>query len=275
MKIKSIISLICLLLIVNIAKTQCLAGNVPPILLSYSLSSTCPETTVNLTTFIDPTATPIQCDLIWFKNETHTGESVINFEHVGSGYYYGFYYDPSNDCYSPASSPVYVEAISCDDCTQSFLKANPIIIGGNSPIPTGNISGLIFVKADFKFPAGTIFTDAEVLVEPNVTISPLNGGGSSNVASNLYIYGSHFYTCENPWEGIKLFATSNLIIDEIPNAIPQKAISSFIEDAKIAVEVNYGLGKQTANGDPSRIIIKNTIFNRNDISIKIHNLTDP
>ncbi len=275
MKIKFIIPLFCLFFVTNIAKTQCLAGSIPPTLLSYSLHSTCPESTVNLNNIIDPAIIPSNCNLIWFKNEKHTGEQVADIEYVSTGFYYAFYYDYTNDCYSPASNPVYVETISCDDCTQKFLKANPMVIGGDLPVPTGTISGLVFVKADFKFPTGTIFSNAEVLVEPNVTISPLNGGGNSNAISNLYIFGSHFYTCDNPWEGIKLFGTSNLTIDNIPNAIPQQTISSFIEDAKVAVEINYGLGKQTANGDPSRIIIKNTIFNRNDVSIKIHNLTDP
>ena len=88
-------------------KPACTAGAIaPPV---SSLNYSCPATSVNLVTAHTGTI-PSGASLVWYTNNTHTGVALTASEiaNAGVGTYYAFYYDGTNNCYSPASSVVTV-----------------------------------------------------------------------------------------------------------------------------------------------------------------------
>ena len=109
----------------------------------------------------------------------------------------------------------------------------------------------------------TTFTNSEIVVNAGKSITVQSG-------ATLKLYGCHLYSCDAMWQGIIVQPGATLIIDGT------QVHSSFIEDAKIAVDVTIDKNYDgTYTGKPPIILsVNNTIFNRNDISITITGVGD-
>ena len=95
-------------------------------------------------------------------------------------------------------------------------------------------------------------------------MSTKSAGITVQKGATLKIQGSHLYSCEDMWEGIKVEPGGILQITGT------ETHSSFIEDAIVAVYFNMGFSNpDIING--YFLSVDNTIFNRNNISIKIEN----
>lgn len=81
-----------------------------------SLNYSCPATSVNLATAHTGTI-PSGSTLVWYPNSTHTGTALTASEIANAvvGTYYAFYYDNTNNCYSPVSSPVVITNLTTLD----------------------------------------------------------------------------------------------------------------------------------------------------------------
>ena len=76
-------------------------------------SNTCPATTVNLTTHVTSTP-PAGTTVTWHTGTPATlANKVADATMVGAGTYYAAYFDATNSCYSPTSTPVQVTINSC------------------------------------------------------------------------------------------------------------------------------------------------------------------
>lgn len=88
------------------------AGTTAPSLSGNALNNTCPVATVNLNSLHTATA-PGTSQLVWFTNNTHTGTAYATPTAATAGTYYAFYYDSTNNCYSPVSNAVTVTIMTC------------------------------------------------------------------------------------------------------------------------------------------------------------------
>lgn len=97
---------------VGVSLSPCDAGTTAPSLSATTLSNTCPASTANLNSLHTGTV-PSGASLVWFTNNTHSGSVYATPTAATAGTYYAYYYDSSNNCYSPASSAVTVTITPC------------------------------------------------------------------------------------------------------------------------------------------------------------------
>jgi|GEM_PF-1992071 len=91
----------------------CNAGTTAPTV-NPAISNICPATTVNLNTQAFTGTIPSNATLQWWTTATRaTGTQVSSPTAVGAGTYYAFYYDNTNNCWSPASAAVTVTINTC------------------------------------------------------------------------------------------------------------------------------------------------------------------
>jgi hypothetical protein len=98
-----------------------------------AVSNTCPATTVNLSTH-ETTTAPSGSVFNWYTSSTPTvGTKVADKTQVGAGTYYGAYFDATNNCYSPVSTPITVTINTCAvaavgaiDCNKTQLATAPV-----------------------------------------------------------------------------------------------------------------------------------------------------
>ena len=84
----------------------CNAGSTAPTLSATTATNTC-STKTNLNVLVT-SALPTGTSLVWFTNNTRTGTPYPLASAAGVGTFFGFYYDATNNCYSPASAAVTV-----------------------------------------------------------------------------------------------------------------------------------------------------------------------
>jgi hypothetical protein len=101
--------------------TACNAGTTAPSLSASTLSNTCPATTVNLNSLHTSTV-PSGTSLVWFTNNAHTGTAYVTPTTAAAGTYYAFYFDATNNCYSPSTAAVMV---TINDCNQVPVITSP------------------------------------------------------------------------------------------------------------------------------------------------------
>ena len=92
----------------------CAAGTIAPTLSASTKLIVSPNTTADITGLVSSTV-PAGASLVWFTNNTATGTAYATPTAATAGNYYAFYYDATNDCYSPASSKVLVDFDSDGD----------------------------------------------------------------------------------------------------------------------------------------------------------------
>jgi hypothetical protein len=86
--------------------SACSAGVTAPSLSAFTVPNVCPATTANLNSLLSSSATAAQVSMLkWFTDAAHT-TAVADPTKAPAGTYYAFYYDSTNNCYSPASAAV-------------------------------------------------------------------------------------------------------------------------------------------------------------------------
>jgi hypothetical protein len=201
-------------------KPACTAGTIaPPV---TSLYYSCPESSINLATAHIGTI-PSGTNLVWYKNNTHAGTALTASEiaNAGAGTYYVFYYDSTNNCYSPASNVVTVSNLTtldsdgdgvpdaCDldndndgildtsECGSTDKLSNGIfpISGGNTNSLTGwTIGGTYAASGTWASPTGRINLnsnglefrrDASTVTTLSQNLTGVMSGATINI-SNVY-----------------------------------------------------------------------------------------
>jgi hypothetical protein len=145
--------------------------------------------------------------------------------------------------------PFIVQAVSAQTC-QSYTYSNTL-----TGTITGSIGGNNYVGASLDISSTVDITDAELLMEIGTSITVHNGG-------TLTIAGSHLFSCTDMWNGIIVETGGKLILDE-----GRFHNSSLIEDADIAVKLDYTYYDLAGLGTANALTVNNTIFNRNRIGI--------
>jgi hypothetical protein len=90
----------------------CPAGNSAPTVTDNSISNACPMANINLNDLIN-VASPNSSQVVWFTNNTQTGNAYASPTAAQPGTYYAYFYNQVNDCYSPASSVITANVINC------------------------------------------------------------------------------------------------------------------------------------------------------------------
>ncbi len=157
----------------------------------------------------------------------------------------------TNAWYAVNVGELYKAGYNCVSGVYSPLK---VITGSQS------ITGNVYIPKDLTITNNNkvSITNCNAIFESGVKITVQSG-------ATLNIYDSHFSTCQGLWKGIILEPGAYISIDGSNN------ISSLIEDAEVAISCDY------ANTSPiytdNFIAVNNTIFNKNNVGIKIENYT--
>ncbi len=140
------------------------------------------------------------------------------------------------------------------------IQGSPTVISGtidaSNPLPTAGASNSYYICAPLTIDVNTTFTNANVLIAPNVSITVNN-------SALLTINNSHLATCPGTtemWQGINL-ATDWGYVHVIGG--------SLIEDAEHAISQYNPAGNHSLI--PGRYVIKtdNAVFNRNKFAIAV------
>lgn len=118
----------------------CATAGAAPTVSSATATIICPAITVNLNSLVTSTR-PAGIVLQWFTNDTHTGTPYATPAAATAGTYYAFYYDPVNNCYSPAA----VVTVSNGGTTNIplFDPIAPLCSGViASPLPTSSTNNI-------------------------------------------------------------------------------------------------------------------------------------
>ncbi|MFP3591492.1 DUF6923 family protein [Chryseobacterium sp. SIMBA_038] len=139
----------------------CNAGTTGPKVTS-TLNNTCPATSANLTTAHTGT-TPSGTSLVWYKNNTHTGTPLTATEvaNATAGTYYAFYFDATNNCYSPVSYPVTVSILNCCASIAAPSLNNTSVYSNVNSVYTivcGSTTANLSTLAASNTPSGSILT---------------------------------------------------------------------------------------------------------------------
>ena len=124
---------------------ECAAGYIAPTLSTNTRTNVCPGLTINLDSLVT-SAIPSGVDvgLRWFSNNTATGTALTNTSAVTTaGTYYAFYYDTTNNCYSPASAAVQAAFTPCPININNICPSSSVdlsyALDSSSVVPSGYI----------------------------------------------------------------------------------------------------------------------------------------
>ncbi|WP_337045235.1 hypothetical protein [Emticicia sp. 17c] len=96
------------------ATNNCYSPTSQPVYVAVCAQNACSATTVDLTTHSTSTA-PNGTTITWHTGTPATASNkVSNPSSVGAGTYYAAYFDATNNCYSPTSTPVKVTINNCN-----------------------------------------------------------------------------------------------------------------------------------------------------------------
>ncbi len=150
----------------------------------------------------------------------------------------------------------------------NVVKAQTPCVNGHNytDLSSSLPSGLYYIDTDVYVTSNITITDAELLVAGNVTIYVQSG-------VTLTLKGVHIYGCDEMWQGIILDQEAkivwnagathdNTLIEDADVAIKLYPVASFPYDIYY---YDWAIGASVNVVD-----IKNTIFNRNRISINFH-----
>lgn len=103
----------------------CKAGATQVAVQPTTISNVCPNSTADLTTTTLNANVPLNTQIVWFNNSTHTPPSISDPSAVGPGTYYAFIYDPGANCYNTDNSAAQVKVTTtlCASNVQLSLKA--------------------------------------------------------------------------------------------------------------------------------------------------------
>jgi uncharacterized repeat protein (TIGR01451 family) len=183
----------------SLTYTPCNVGIVAPSISASTVSTVCPIKTANLNSLVTSTI-PDGTTLAWFTNTARTGTALSTPTAAGAGTYYGFYYDPAGNCYSPASAAVTVstQGSFCADLsltaipnlstknkgeiityTCTLSNAGPdaapntkvqVRIPNNTTLLTAVPSQGTFVDANYVWEAGSVANGANLTITVTVKV---------------------------------------------------------------------------------------------------------
>ena len=211
----------------NPTSTTIVQGNSANIIASGAATySWSPTTGLSCTTCASPTATP---------------SATTSYVVTGTDL---------NGCSSTATAQVIVEPIvACPTCTTTLP---PTLTAS----PTSRASYCI--NNDLFISGNVTFKGSEFKIASNVTIYVQDG-------FTLTIEGSHLYSCGSMWKGIVVKPTGRLIITDFTIPATNNKITSFIEDAIVAVKIENNIVNS------GKLTLTNVLFNRNQTGVKISN----
>lgn len=127
---------------------------------------------------------------------------------------------------------------------------NPILLGTNGTIAAGTFTGQYRISNNVTISGNVNLLNAEVLIDPQVTITVLAGGV-------LRIDHSHLFGCTNKWDRIWVKDGGQIFV----------ANNTLIEDAYIAIYTTFV--PSATNVPPAVIDARNSMFNKNAYGIFI------
>ncbi len=157
--------------------------------------------------------------------------------------------------------------VNVTNCFQCSSDCNPLLASYSGDVinfPSGNYctntQNIVIDRG-----SALTFTNSNITMGINTKIVVKNGAA-------LNIYGSHIYACGAMWQGIVVEPGGLL---NIRNASNGK--SSLIEDAFVAVDFQYGFHTDLQNNynNIPFISLNSTIFNRNEIGVRIAGRRQP
>ncbi len=236
---------------------RCISGNIPlgtPVPLSVADLTMC-STASNCTVVSAGTSSNVTCT--WSLPGSPTGNTVnicppsYPMQVVVTATSTGFGSCPNtatfsisqvtNCCGQSTVGLTYISAMQGTMANTSYLLDHPVTLGNN-----------------------TFMKDAEVWITPNGKITVPTG-------KQLDLDHVHLFSCTNyMWEGIKIEQGAMLTT---PQMTLNQHANSLIEDAKVAIDVDYSTYTFSSSVNFS-VILEGVIFNKNNIGIRIANTTN-
>jgi hypothetical protein len=166
---------------------SCASGTVSPAMTTTALANTCPATTVDLNTAFAGTA-PVGTSLVWATTPTPTTATALSSTATVSGTYYGFFYDATNQCFSPASTSVVVSITACSPTSFTLANSNPATqTAVQGAMMTGNAASLLNPSggtAPYTYAAFNPATPGTT----GLTIPTAHGSVTINPTTGAYTY---------------------------------------------------------------------------------------
>ncbi len=148
----------------------------------------------------------------------------------------------TNCCGQPTTGLTYISSMQGTMASNSYLLDHPVTLGNN-----------------------TFMKDAEVWITPNGKITVPTG-------LQLDLDHVHLFACTNyMWEGIKIQKGAMLTT---PQMTLNQHANSLIEDAKIAVDVDYSTFPSIMAATNFTISMEGVIFNKNNIGVRLYSPTN-
>lgn len=239
---------------------RCISGAIPmgtPVPLSVADMTMC-TTASNCTVVTASTASNVGC--VWSLPGSPTGNSVnicppsFPMQVVVTATSTAFATCPNTATFSIS------QVTNC--CAQPTTGLTPLTVmqgtmANNSYLLTGPIS----------LSGNTFMKDAEVWITPNGQITIPTG-------MQLDLDHVHLFSCTNyMWEGIKVQQGSMLTT---PQMTLNQHANSMIEDAKVAIDINYSTytNVSQSSGANYTITLEGVIFNKNNIGVRLANTSN-
>ena len=156
-----------------------------------TLSNSCPTKAINLYQALDGSPNPPGTSLVFFDNDKHEGNPLLNGTAApgtpGLHSYYAFYYDATNDCYS---NPLWIqvnekECITqvCDaGSSQVLIDAQKAILFPASPSTTADLNNALDVDPVIPFPIDKPWISVIWFDNPTHSGNPVNSVPASAIA---------------------------------------------------------------------------------------------
>jgi hypothetical protein len=166
---------------------SCASGTVSPAMTTTALANTCPATTVDLNTAFTGT-TPVGTSLVWATTPTPTTATALSSTATVSGTYYGFFYDATNQCFSPASTSVVVSITACTPSSFTVANSSPATqTAVQGAMMTGNASTLLNPSGGTA-PYGYAAFNPATPGTTGTTIATAHGSVTIDPATGAYTY---------------------------------------------------------------------------------------
>lgn len=160
----------------------------------------------------------------------------------------------ANSCLSPGVFSVNVNYTCCPQSSvATWVSAGSTLTAGS---PGSTLTGPVYIDGDIVItgPGNFVFQTGDFMMANNVSISLQQN-------ANLVLSDAHLYGCDQMWDGIIVQNGSN-----ITSAPGPLGLTTLIEDAHLAIDLGFvNSGYATPLLD-----LDGVIFNRNEVSIDIH-----
>jgi hypothetical protein len=159
---------------------NCPLTTAPPLTSGTTINnSSCATPYISLNSLVTGSL-PSGASLVWYTNNTRTGNPVLDpIKVAASGTYYAFYYDATNDCYSPATAAVTATYTVC-----------PVNITTTCPDFSVDLSSRVTETAPvgytYSFHTSTPATATNKLTSSVVTTSGTYYVGTFSTAESCY-----------------------------------------------------------------------------------------